>query len=270
MRSVAGVFAVVFATLAVASPSGAPAIGSASANPHNEVRPLSETSWPGRIRSARRVAARRHGRIAFALVDERGRLRAGQASGERFHSASVVKAMLLVAYLNDSRVRGRGLREADLDLLDPMVRRSGNRAASRVRDFVGNPALSRLARRARLRNFATAPSWGDTSVTAADMARLFFRIDRLVVRRHRATALRLLRTVIDRQRWGIPAVAPPGSVVAFKGGWRRGGGGRLVNQAALVQRGGERMAIAILTDGSRSHGYGVGTVERIARALLPR
>lgn len=265
MRGVRLALALTVAMLAATIPA---ATSAGPDNVHKRVRPLSERSWSERIRSARRIADRRHGRIAFAVVDERGRLRAGQASGEPFHSASLVKAMLLVAYLDDPRVRARELRAADLNLLDAMVRRSGNRAASRVRDFVGNAALSRLAGRARMRGFATAPSWGSTLVTAADQARFFSRIDRLVVRRHRATALRLLRTVIARQRWGIPAVAPLGSAVAFKGGWRREGAGRLVNQAALVEHGGERVAIAILTDGSRSHGYGVGTVERIAAVLL--
>lgn len=225
-------------------------------------------TWRERILAARAVADRREGRIAFAVVDERGRLRAGRSSGARFNSASVVKAMLLVAYLNHRSVRGRKLRDADSALLSAMVRRSGNRAGTRVRNFVGNDALVVIARRAGMHNFATAPSWGSTQVTAADLARLFFRIDRLTVRRHRDAARRLLQTVVSSQRWGIPRVAPAGSTVAFKGGWRRSAGGRLVNQAALVERGGQRIAIAVLTDGSRSHGYGVGTIERIARALL--
>ena len=53
----------------------------------------------------------------------------------------------MVAYLNHRTVRGRALRAGDRALLRPMVRWSNNVAASRVRDFVGNGALARLARR---------------------------------------------------------------------------------------------------------------------------
>ena len=56
-------------------------------------------------------------------------------------------------------------------------------------------------------------------ITAAGQSKLFLRIDRYVVRRHRATALRLLRTVIAPQRWGIARAPHPGWTLHFKGGW---------------------------------------------------
>jgi hypothetical protein len=63
--------------------------------------------------------------------------------------------MLMAAYLNQPGVRRRELRAADLRLLRPMVTRSDNAAASRVRDIVGNDALARLAARAGMTRFAT-------------------------------------------------------------------------------------------------------------------
>jgi hypothetical protein len=224
--------------------------------------------WPAALAQARRVAAGRPGRVAFALVDERGRLRGGARARERYLSASVVKAMLLVAYLNRDAVRGRELRPDERALLDPMVRRSSNRAATRVRDVVGNAALAALARRAGMRDFATAPSWGSTLVTAADLARLFWRIDRLVVRRHRAYARAVLAGVEEERWWGIPPATPDGWTPLFKGGWRKLSNGRLAHQAALVERGGERVALAVLTDGSPDYGSGRRSVLLVARALL--
>ena len=63
-------------------------------------------------------------------------------------SASVLKAMLLVAYLDDRRVRGRPLDAADRRLIDPMIERSDNEAATRVLGFVG-PAACTASRAAR-------------------------------------------------------------------------------------------------------------------------
>ena len=63
----------------------------------------------------------------------------------QYRSASVVKAMLLVAYLRRSDVRGRGLRADERALLDPMIRFSDNGAADAVHARVGLAALAALA-----------------------------------------------------------------------------------------------------------------------------
>jgi hypothetical protein len=233
--------------------------------------PAGAAAAPGfgdRIAAARDYAGQRAGRVSFAVVDERGRTRGGLHVRERHHSASVVKAMLMVAYLNRPGVRGRALNPGERSLIGRMIRHSYNRPASRVRDIVGNDGLRRLARRAAMQDFATAPSWGSTTITARDQARFFFRIDRLVVRRHRAYAREQLAGIVRSQRWGIPRAVPAGWTAFFKGGWRREAGRRLVHQAALIERGRTRIALAILTDGNPSYGYGTRTVEGVARRLL--
>lgn len=236
---------------------GAPA---ASAAPTADDRP----GWRPGLEAAREYAANRAGTISFAV---RTPHRLYRSDAYRvYRSASVVKAMLMVAYLNHPHVRDRRLTAADHALLDPMVRRSDNVAASRVRDIVGNGALERLADRAGMGRFATAPSWGDTRITAAGQTKLFLRIDRYVVRRHRATALRLLRTVVAPQRWGIARAPRPGWALHFKGGW--GDYGEVDHQVALLTRGQRRIAVAILTTGFPSHDYGKQTLEGVARRLL--
>ncbi|HEU0019662.1 MAG TPA: serine hydrolase [Thermoleophilaceae bacterium] len=220
--------------------------------------------WRPGLEVAREYAETRTGTISFAL---RTRHRLYRSDAYRvYRSASVVKAMLMVAYLNHESVRGRRLGDADRALLDPMIRRSDNGAASRVRDFVGNGALERLADRVGMGRFASASSWGDTQITAAGQSKLFLRIDRYVVRRHRATALRLLRTVIGPQRWGIAQAPHPGWSLHFKGGW--GDYGEVDHQVALLRRGKRRVAVAILMTGFPSHEYGKQTLEGIARRLL--
>ena len=92
------------------------------------------------------VAARRAGR---ATPPGPGRSpspcapRTGCGAGSvdrQFPSASVLKAMLLVAYLRHARVRGRCAR-SERALLTPMIRVSDNSAATAIRDRVGDAAL---------------------------------------------------------------------------------------------------------------------------------
>jgi Beta-lactamase enzyme family len=225
--------------------------------------------WPRRVASAAGYARARAGRVAFAVMDEDGRLR-GYRERDTYFSASTVKAMLMVAYLNRGSVRSRALGSGDRALLRPMITRSDNAAASRIRDIVGNDALARLARRAGMRRFATARPWGNTRITAADQARFFVRIDRFVPRRHRAYSRRLLRSIVPSQRWGMPAVGPRGFDIFFKGGWRTTGAGILVHQIALFQRGPRRISVAVLTDGNPSYAYGHETIRGTAARLLRR
>lgn len=245
------------------SPAQAQPVGSAQAE-EDAAYP-----WRRRIRSAASYARARSGRVSFAVMDEEGQLR-GYRERDAYHSASTVKAMLMVTYLNRGSVRRRALNPGDRALLHPMITRSDNAAASRIRDIVGNGALARLARRAGMRDFATAAPWGNTRITAADQARFFVRIDRFVVKRHRAYARRLLRNIMPSQRWGMPPARPRGWDIFFKGGWRPTGTGILVHQIALFQRGERRISVAVLTDGNPSYGYGHETIRGTAARLLLR
>lgn len=248
------------ATLALLATLVALGASLAAAAPTSEDQPR----WRPDLESARAYAAKRIGTISFAVRTRRHLYRSD--AYRVYRSASVVKAMLMVAYLNHSSVRHRPLNGSDHALLDPMVRRSDNVAASRVRDFVGNGALDHLADRAGMGRFASMPSWGDTQITAAGQSKLFLRIDRYVVRRHRATALRLLGTVIAPQRWGIARAPHPGWTLHFKGGW--GDYGEVDHQIALLRRGKRRIAVAILSTAFPSHEYGKQTLAGIARRLL--
>lgn len=109
--------------------------------------------WRPGIERAERYPKRRRGDVRFAIIEPGGRT-------HRFHAArtapaaSVFKAMLLATYLRQPSVRNRGLRRSDKRLLGPMIRRSDNVTATRVRDIVGRAAIERLARRAGMRRSA--------------------------------------------------------------------------------------------------------------------
>jgi hypothetical protein len=181
---------------------------------------------------------------------------------------SVLKAMLMVAYLNRREVRARPLRRRDLRLLRPMIRRSDNATASLIRNMVGNRGLRRLARRVGMRRFTpVAHPWGNSLVNAADKWGFFLHLDRYVVKRHRRRALRLLNSIVPAQRWGVARVAPRGWDLYFKGGWGSGTGAA-DHQVALLRRGRLRVAVAVMTIANGSHAYGKATLRGVFRRLL--
>jgi hypothetical protein len=222
--------------------------------------------WRPGFGAAARYASHRHGTIAFAV---RTRTRYwGWHARRSFPSASLVKAILLVAYLDQPSVRARPLRPDDRALLGPMIRRSDNDAASRVLGILGSGPVYAVARRAGMRRFWLELGWwGFSRVDAADQARFFLRIDRLITPRHRAYAMHLLNTITPTQRWGIARVRPFGWRLYFKGGWGSGTGW-VEHQTALVTRGNQRVAISILTYKDGSDAYGTQTLQGIARRLL--
>jgi hypothetical protein len=242
--------------LVVVLPVMAPGAAPAAPPPH----------WKPDVAAARAYAEGRTGDVSFAVRTER---RAWSWRGTTtYRSASVVKAMLLVAYLRRADVRGRALRAGERALLDPMVRRSDNGAASAIHARVGPAALGALARRVGMRRFVAHPVWGGSTITADDQARLFLRIDRLVPRRHRRYAMRLLRGVVPEQRWGIAAVVPSGWEIAFKGGWGRGVTRQVDHQAALLTNAGLRVSVVVLTGDNPTDGYGTATIRGVAERLL--
>jgi hypothetical protein len=241
-------------------------VGSAGAPPARaEPEPLAD--WGARVAEARDWARERPGEVAFGLVDERGR-RHGWNSRQAFPSASVFKAVALVAYLNAPGVRGRALTAQEEARLGPMIRESANDPATWVRTTLGEAPIERQARRAGMRDFDVVVPWGSSALTAADGARFVRTADEEVVTRHRPYARELLATVVPWQRWGVPRAAPAGFELLFKGGWRPTPRGRLVNQVALLQAGSTRIGVAVLTDGSRTHEQGTRTVEGVMRRLL--
>jgi hypothetical protein len=218
------------------------------------------------VHSTLAYANTRAGHVRFALRTEH-RLWASHGS-QTVPSASVLKAMLLVAYLNRPSVRHRTLTKDDLRLIGPMIRRSDNAAATSVLGLVGPAGVYAVARGAHMRRFSLVTGiWGRSQIDAVDQARFFLHIDDRVVPRHRATALHLLSTVVPEQRWGIGRVRVPGWRVYFKGGWGSGTGA-VDHQVALLRKGDRRVSVAVLTTGSPNHPYGKETLRGVFARLL--
>jgi hypothetical protein len=238
--------------IAAAAPAGARAL---PAGPEPSLVAL------GGVQEARDYARARAGTVAFAVARPGAPIR-GINVNHRFFSASVVKAMLALAVLRDAR--DRDLTASERALLRPMITVSDNAAASAVYRRVGGAGLYRVASAAHMTRFADVGNWADARITAADQARLFLRIDELAPERHRAYLRRLLASIVSWQRWGIAPVAEARDFhIMFKGGWRT----NISHQVALLERDGQRIALAVLTSGA-SDGYGRLTETGVAERVL--
>jgi hypothetical protein len=227
-------------------------------------------AWPtaAAVDAARRYVSHRRGRVAFAVADLRGGI-AGLRVNRPYRSASLSKAMLFVAYLRKLEREHRKPAGREAFSLDAMIRVSDNDSATYLYKRLGPGALRALARRAGMRSFAVGGSWSEARVTAADQARFFLRLNRLVPRRRLVFARYLLSAVEPQQRWGIPVAAKRrGWHVFFKGGWRPRGGGQVVHQAAMLERGPRRIAIAVMSEADPNEDYGHRTVTGVAERLL--
>src|SRR5665647_702928 len=174
-------------------------------------------AFPGRKAVARALdwAGGRAGEVGVAVVDSRGEV-TGLHAHATFEGASLVKAMLLVAYL-----RARPAADPALDgVATTMIAESDNASAYTIYGVVGGKGLKRVA---------------------------------------------TLSGITAMQRWGIPAAAgPEGWQTFFKGGWL-GMDNRLMLQAAWLERGQKRWALAVMTDDNPDRAYGWDTQKGVAQ-----
>ena len=222
---------------------------------------------PAAVQAARAYADTRQGQVSFAVADSHGGI-AGRAFDQTFESASLVKAMLLVAYLNQLAGEGRPLTLSERATIEPMIRVSDNYSATQVFKRLAPGALAELARRAGMRSFAVGSDWAAAQVTAADQVRFFLKLDELLPSAYRGYARNLLASIVPFQSWGIPQASRPAWRTYFKGGWRPQDGGQLIHQGALLERGSRKLAIAVLTDRDPTEAYGRETIRGIAERLL--
>ena len=229
------------------------------------VLPPLPPAFPGQkaVAGALDWAGGRTGKVAMAVVDSNGEL-SGLHAHAAFESASLAKAMLLVAYL-----RSHPRPDASLDpVATKMIEESDNASASTIYGLVGAQGLQKVASLAGMEDFEPGAGWIDSRVSAADQARFFFDLERSVPASRRRFARELLSGVTPMQRWGIPAAAgPAGWRTFFKGGWL-GMDNRLMLQAAWLEKGSKRWALAVLTDDNPDRAYGWDTQKGVTGLLL--
>jgi hypothetical protein len=222
-------------------------------------------SWKPPLQAAINYASQRTGEVEFAVRTEHHFW--GYRATPTLPSASVIKAMCLVAYLDHPDVRDRALTSHDYDLLGPMIRRSSDHATDQVVAYIGRGRLRALARRVGMKHFATRPIWGRSRINASDQSLFFLHIDGYTAPRHRDEALNLLSSITPSQRWGMWKVVPKGWNIFSKAGWGLGTGW-VDHESALLKRGDQRVAVAILQHNTGTHAYGKETLRALGKILF--
>jgi hypothetical protein len=223
--------------------------------------------WEPRVAPAREYAATRSGSVSFAAIGTNGEV-VGSRAETRVAAASVLKVMFLVAYLRHPDVRDRPLRQADRDLLEPMIRRSANEPATRIADMLGPAPMERLAERVGMRDFSYTRPWGLSRTSARDQVVLMHELPTHLPSRHRDYALDLLTRIVPDQQWGLGEVPTPGWTRHYKGGWGSGTGAVDHQVALLRHEDGTRVAVAVMTTDNRDHEDGKTTLRGVFRRLL--
>ena len=249
------------------APGGAGRAGAARAWSPAPAGPIDQLWRPDMARGDRlRAHADRRHRVRGA--DQDGRFY-GYRPDHNEWSASVVKAMLLVTYLDEPSVRGRALTARDevsarTDDHGPRQRRCPDRVRHGRPGGAERPGAA--GGHDPLRH--QSPVWGETRSRPRDQTRFFLHIDGYVVARHRALCdVAAAQAISPADRWGIGELAPSGWKLYFKGGWGYGTG-LLDHQVALLVRGCARVSIAVLTMYDGSHPYGKETLKGIFERLL--
>jgi Beta-lactamase enzyme family len=225
-------------------------------------------AYPSRaaIAAAVRYLDARAGRTSLAVVDSSGHL-SGTRLREHFQSASVVKVMFLTAFLQRLNADRRGISALDRSLLYPMIHESNNDDASAVLDRVGAAAIARVAREAGMQDYAPGVGWwAYTQTSAADQARFFIAIEKLIPRQFWPYARGLMDGIEAEQSWGIPEVARPRWQVFFKTGALPSEG--LFNETARLERPGVTFTVSVFSTGDPSMAYGEETMRGVGEALL--
>jgi len=224
---------------------------------------------PVAIVRAERYLASRGGHTALAVVDTEGRL-SGTHLHDKFITGSVVKAMLLVAYLRRlDAMHQRYIDSYSASFLFPMINVSDNSAATQCWSIVGDGGLYSVARASGMTDFSISGIWARAYLSAADQARFFFEMDSLIPHEFVGYARFLFTHIAGYESWGIPAIARPlGYTVFFKGGWRPSPDIWLVHQIATLEGHHRTFSMAVMTDGDPDMSYGIATIQGVTAALL--
>ena len=234
--------------------------------------------------------AGRRGRVEAAVYDlSTGRQwTLGQQAPQA--EASVADLEILEAVLSQRTARRTVLSLTEQELSPPMIEQSDDRAATTLwRDAGGARGMRAFDHQAglvhtspsgclRCRGFS-GPGWGLTTTTPQDQVTLLRQLARpggVLDSNDRKYALYLLENVMPSQRWGVSAGVPGGVTVALKNGSLRlgaDGSGWQVNSVGWVSGDGRSYLMSVLSTGSPSEEYGIGTLNHLGamawRALAP-
>jgi len=209
---------------------------------------------------------------AMTVFDQHRSVRCALNQGLQFHSASVVKAIILASLLRWHQETGKPLTANEKYLATLMITQSDNSAATALWDEVGHTRMQHFLNLAHMNETVLDPDgyWGLTEITAHDELTLLQTLtahNSVLSDYSRAYELDLMAQVIPSQRWGTPAGAPSGLTVHVKNGWLPDPSLWVINSIGVFNGYGRDYMMAVLTAGNPSMAYGVDTIEEVAEVI---
>ena len=212
--------------------------------------------------------------VGFAVSDSSGNIIASYQGDQTEPSASITKAMLLVAYLRQAGASTpTGAEDAQLTA---MIENSDNSAADATFQQVGAAAVQKVATDAGMTNFSlttTDPLYvlGESRVTANDQAKFFAKINTLIPAPQLSYAQNLMSHLASTDQWGILSDGLPATIYS-KAGWKQEPptNNWVLNQGAQVvpNNGGPAIGVAVISFGSTTQQTGEQLAQNITTKLL--
>lgn len=210
----------------------------------------------------------------IAVVTARDGILYSENGDEQLETASVIKVVVMTCVMARAEQQGRYVNEWELSLMWPMITYSDNDATDVLwNDLGGGPGVAACLESLEVTGITPydGPYWGTSTASATGFATLMARLafGELVNPVHRAAALALLTSVIEEQRWGVPAGADESGaeVVGVKNGWYPDDDGWRVNSVGFISpldANTEPYAIAVMTNYQSTQEYGIETIEGLA------
>ena len=254
------------------------AVGLTACGQRTAVDAVTTCSWPGHSGVAARLAADvtstlrgRSSVVGFAAADPAQGLRCALNPLEEFHSASIVKVIILAALLHEDPP-STYLTPEQVTLSHEMITESDNTAATDLWDEVGMQGLQKFLTAAGMHHTELGQHgyWGLTDVNAHDELRLLQLLitpNSVLDSSSRGYILRLMNHVIPSQHWGVSAGVPVGVTVYLKDGWLPDPALWIINSIGDFTAPGGDYSMAILTRGNPTMPYGVDTVQAVAQLV---
>lgn len=219
------------------------------------------------------AVAARNGSVAVGLYDRSTKTTCTLRASSAYDSASTVKVTVLATLLWDAKKHNRYLTSTETTLAKAMITQSDNTATTKLWKQLGLTKIKGFLAAAGMTQTTPGANnyWGLTQETVTDEQKLLKLVtakNSVLSDNSRAYILKLMSQVISSQRWGTPYGAPSTVTVHVKNGWlQRSTHGWRVHSLGTFNGGGHDYMITVLTQDNSTMGYGITTIQNIAKAI---